>query len=83
MVRNVLARQLPVLGRERIDEALARVGIDPDRRPQTLAVEEWLALAEALDLVGPTWRARLAGAGDAPGDSAASSAGRAGSPPAR
>ena len=34
--------------RARVDAALAAVGIEPDRRPQTLAVGEWLALREAL-----------------------------------
>ena len=34
--------------------ALAAAGIDPDRRPQTLAVGEWLALREALGPIGPT-----------------------------
>ena len=32
--------------------ALAAAGIDPDRRPQTLAVGEWLALREALGPIG-------------------------------
>ena len=31
---------------ERISEALVEAGIDPDRRPQTLAVGEWLRLLE-------------------------------------
>jgi 16S rRNA (adenine1518-N6/adenine1519-N6)-dimethyltransferase len=48
MIHNVLARQLPGLDRERVDSALAATGISPDRRPQTLSVEEWLALREAL-----------------------------------
>jgi 16S rRNA (adenine1518-N6/adenine1519-N6)-dimethyltransferase len=48
MVHNVLPRQLPHLGRERIDAALARAGIAADRRPQTLAVDDWLSLREAL-----------------------------------
>jgi 16S rRNA (adenine1518-N6/adenine1519-N6)-dimethyltransferase len=48
MLHNVLVRQLPAVGRERLAGALAAVGIAPDRRPQTLAVEEWLALADAL-----------------------------------
>lgn len=43
MVRNVLARQLRV-GQARVDAALAAVGITGDRRPQTLSVEEWVAL---------------------------------------
>ncbi|MEW6223593.1 MAG: 16S rRNA (adenine(1518)-N(6)/adenine(1519)-N(6))-dimethyltransferase RsmA [Chloroflexota bacterium] len=47
MLHNVLARQLPVPA-ERVDEALAAVGIARDRRPQTVAVGEWIALAEAL-----------------------------------
>lgn len=48
MIHNVLARQLPGLGRERLDAALAECSIVPDRRPQTLSVEEWLALRLAL-----------------------------------
>jgi len=48
MIHNVLARQLPGLERERVDAALAACGIAPDRRPQTLDVDEWLALREAL-----------------------------------
>jgi 16S rRNA (adenine1518-N6/adenine1519-N6)-dimethyltransferase len=48
MVHNVLLRQLPHLGRERIDAALAASGIAADRRPQTVSVAEWLALAAAL-----------------------------------
>jgi 16S rRNA (adenine1518-N6/adenine1519-N6)-dimethyltransferase len=50
MVHNVLPRQLPHVGRERFDAALAHVGITPDRRPQTISVDEWIALAAA---VGP------------------------------
>jgi 16S rRNA (adenine1518-N6/adenine1519-N6)-dimethyltransferase len=57
MLRNVLARQLrggadrttgPLVGQARVDAALAAVGIAGDRRPQTLSVEEWLRLLEAL-----------------------------------
>ncbi|CAN5467767.1 16S rRNA (adenine(1518)-N(6)/adenine(1519)-N(6))-dimethyltransferaseRsmA [soil metagenome] len=48
MVHNVLPRQLPQVGRGRFDAALSQVGVVPDRRPQTLSVDEWLALAEAL-----------------------------------
>jgi 16S rRNA (adenine1518-N6/adenine1519-N6)-dimethyltransferase len=48
MVHNVLPRQLPHLGRARIDEALAAVGIAADRRPQTLSLDDWLALRMAL-----------------------------------
>jgi len=48
MIHNVLVRQLPGLDRQRVEAALAATGIAPERRPQTLAVEEWLALREAL-----------------------------------
>ena len=41
----------PVDGK-RVTEALAAAGIDPDRRPQTLAVGEWLALREAIGPIG-------------------------------
>ena len=50
MLHNVLPRQLPQVGRERFEAALRSVGIASDRRPQTVSVEEWLALAAA---VGP------------------------------
>jgi 16S rRNA (adenine1518-N6/adenine1519-N6)-dimethyltransferase len=48
MLHNVLPRQLPSVSRERFTNALAAVGIVPDRRPQTVTVDEWLALAAAL-----------------------------------
>jgi len=48
MVHNVLVRQLPGLDRDRLEAALASCGIAPDRRPQTLSVDEWLALRVAL-----------------------------------
>ena len=48
MLHNVLPRQLPQVGAERFATALAAVNIAPDRRPQTVSVEEWLALAAAL-----------------------------------
>jgi 16S rRNA (adenine1518-N6/adenine1519-N6)-dimethyltransferase len=47
MLHNVLRRQLPIEA-SRVDAALASVGIAPDRRPQTVAVGEWIALSEAL-----------------------------------
>jgi 16S rRNA (adenine1518-N6/adenine1519-N6)-dimethyltransferase len=59
MIHNVLARQLPV-DAGRVAAALATTGIDPDRRPQTLAVGEWLALREALGPIGPDRRGRRA-----------------------
>jgi 16S rRNA (adenine1518-N6/adenine1519-N6)-dimethyltransferase len=57
MLRNVLARQLragedgatgPLLGQGRVDAALAAAGIAGDRRPQTLGVDDWIRLLEAL-----------------------------------
>jgi 16S rRNA (adenine1518-N6/adenine1519-N6)-dimethyltransferase len=57
MLHNVLARQLP-LEPARVDAALAAAGIAPDRRPQTLAVGEWLALLEAFGEIGPDRRGR-------------------------
>ncbi len=48
MIHNVLLRQLPNVGRERITAALSAVGIAPDRRPQTASVDEWLALSRAI-----------------------------------
>ena len=57
MLHNVLARQLP-LEPARVDAALSAAGIAPDRRPQTVAVGEWLALLEALGTIGPDTRGR-------------------------
>jgi len=57
MIHNVLARQLPVDG-PRVAAALAAAHIDPDRRPQTLAVGEWLVLREALGPLGTDQRGR-------------------------
>ena len=57
MIHNVLSRQLPVDG-PRVSAALEAAGIDPDRRPQTLAVGEWLALHAALGPLGPDRRGR-------------------------
>jgi 16S rRNA (adenine1518-N6/adenine1519-N6)-dimethyltransferase len=48
MLHNVLVRQLRSVPRERIDTALEACAIAPERRPQTLAVDEWLALRAAL-----------------------------------
>ena len=59
MIHNVLSRQLPVDG-DRVGAALAEAHIDPDRRPQTLAVGEWLALRAALGPIGPDGRGRRA-----------------------
>jgi 16S rRNA (adenine1518-N6/adenine1519-N6)-dimethyltransferase len=47
MIRNVLARQLRI-GSPAVDAALEAVGISGDRRPQTLSVDEWIALLGAL-----------------------------------
>jgi 16S rRNA (adenine1518-N6/adenine1519-N6)-dimethyltransferase len=52
-LHNVLSRRLPISGAV-VAEALAVSGIDGDRRPQTLSVDEWLALHAALGpLPGP------------------------------
>ncbi len=47
MIRNVLIRQLgqPAAA---IDRALAACGIAGDRRPQTLSVDDWIAMRAAL-----------------------------------
>jgi 16S rRNA (adenine1518-N6/adenine1519-N6)-dimethyltransferase len=57
MLHNVLSRQLPIEP-ARVDAALAAAGIAPDRRPQTVAVGEWLQLLEALGEIGPDQRGR-------------------------
>jgi 16S rRNA (adenine1518-N6/adenine1519-N6)-dimethyltransferase len=57
MLHNVLARQLPI-GPDRVAAALDGAGIDPARRPQTVAVGEWLALLAALGPIGPDERGR-------------------------
>ena len=58
MLRNVLARQLrsgedgasgPIVGQVRVDAALGAAGIAGDRRPQTLAVEDWIRLLDELE----------------------------------
>ena len=59
MLHNVLVRQLPVPP-DRVAEALAAAGIEPDRRPQTLAVGEWLRLLEVLGPIGEDVRGRRA-----------------------
>jgi hypothetical protein len=48
MIHNVLLRQLPGLDRDRLEVALASCAIAPERRPQTLSLDEWLALRVAL-----------------------------------
>src|SRR5215210_6246736 len=57
MLHNVLARQLPVEP-ARVAAALEQAGIASDRRPQTVAVGEWLALLEAFGPIGPDLRGR-------------------------
>jgi hypothetical protein len=42
----------------RVDAALEAARIAPDRRPQTLAVGEWLALLEAFGEIAPDRRGR-------------------------
>jgi hypothetical protein len=57
MLHNVLVRQLPVPP-DRVLAALAAAGIDPDRRPQTLGVGEWLRLREEIGVIGEDQRGR-------------------------
>jgi 16S rRNA (adenine1518-N6/adenine1519-N6)-dimethyltransferase len=57
MIHNILSRQLPVEPAE-VTAALERAGIAADRRPQTVAVGEWLALLEAFGEIGPDRRGR-------------------------
>jgi 16S rRNA (adenine1518-N6/adenine1519-N6)-dimethyltransferase len=57
MLHNVLSRQLPVEPAT-VAAALERAGIAPDRRPQTVAVGEWLKLLEAFGDIGPDRRGR-------------------------
>ncbi|MGZ8528704.1 MAG: rRNA adenine N-6-methyltransferase family protein, partial [Candidatus Limnocylindrales bacterium] len=57
MIHNVLARQLPVPA-DRVTAALAAAGIAPDRRPQTVAVGEWIRLLELVGPIGPDLRGR-------------------------
>ncbi len=69
MLHNVLARQLPVDAR-RVTQALEAAGIAPDRRPQTVAVGEWLRLLEAIGPMPEDRRGRRAhdgAAADGPG----------------
>jgi 16S rRNA (adenine1518-N6/adenine1519-N6)-dimethyltransferase len=53
MLHNVLPRQLPQIGRDRFEAALTDCAIAADRRPQTLSVEEWLALSVAVGPLEP------------------------------
>ena len=46
-VHNGLTRELPV-DREAVEAALAACAVDPDRRPQTLTIDEWACLTAAL-----------------------------------
>lgn len=57
MIHNVLSRQLPV-DADRVATALEAAHIAPDRRPQTLAVGEWLVLRELLGPIGRDERGR-------------------------
>ena len=43
-----MARPAPWWAGARVDAALAAAGIAGDRRPQTLSVDDWLRLLEAL-----------------------------------
>ncbi len=58
-VHNGLTRELPV-EREQVEEALAACAVDPERRPQTLSVDEWACLTGAARPAAVTPRLRLA-----------------------
>jgi 16S rRNA (adenine1518-N6/adenine1519-N6)-dimethyltransferase len=49
MIRNVLISRLGQPA-DAIDRALAACAVDGERRPQTLSVDEWIALRAALDV---------------------------------
>jgi len=63
MLHNVLSRQLPVEPAT-VTAALEMAGIAPDRRPQTVAVGEWLKLLDAFGEIGPDRRGRRSGEPD-------------------
>ena len=46
-IHNALGRELPT-GAEPLAAALASCGVDPERRPQTLSVDEWACLTAVL-----------------------------------
>jgi 16S rRNA (adenine1518-N6/adenine1519-N6)-dimethyltransferase len=46
-IHNSLVRELPV-DRDTVNEALSACGVNPERRPQTLALPEWACLTAAL-----------------------------------
>jgi 16S rRNA (adenine1518-N6/adenine1519-N6)-dimethyltransferase len=46
-IHNGLGRELPI-ERTQLEAALGACGIDPERRPQTLSVDEWRCLATAI-----------------------------------
>lgn len=50
-VHNGLSRELPV-ERSVVTSALAACGVHPERRPQTLSVDEWACLTERLGPLG-------------------------------
>ena len=52
MIRNVLIRQLGQPA-DAIDRALAACAIDGERRSQTLSVDEWITLRDALGVRAP------------------------------
>jgi 16S rRNA (adenine1518-N6/adenine1519-N6)-dimethyltransferase len=74
MLHNVLSRQLPVEP-ARILAALGAAGIDPDRRPQTVDVGEWLALLAAIGEIGQDNRGRTRDRGTAGHATGATAAG--------
>ena len=51
-IHNSLSR-IPDQDPDAVRPALAAAGVDPHRRPETLAIEEWLALLDAFELATP------------------------------
>jgi 16S rRNA (adenine1518-N6/adenine1519-N6)-dimethyltransferase len=46
-IHNGLGRELPI-ERAQLEAALGACGVDPERRPQTLSVDEWRCLAAEI-----------------------------------
>ena len=52
-LRNALGGGLQMSG-EQVEAWLTRAGVDPRRRAETLALEEWAALSKSLEKPGQT-----------------------------
>lgn len=47
-IHNALVRELPI-SREQLNAALEACAVDGERRPQTLSIDEWACLSQALE----------------------------------